>query len=486
MHRFIIRFTILIGVVVLTLVFYPDQVKPRREAIAHAAIQAPSAPSTIYLPLIIGQTQIAPPSPSARRVNAPHFASVIFSQTAIFWFGRITPTENYADVRVGYTNSELYVNVTAFDKRLWYDTTPSVNDLTNWDAVTLYLNTAGNTGSTPSTSAYRFEGQLSWWESRTNYQTSYRGNGNGWTASVIPFTTSIGWRGNAPNDIVDDRGWAITFQIPFSSLGMASPPTPRSIWGMALTLHDRDDASGTPIANQIWPENIASLAPSTWGQVAFGLPTYTPPSTTPAGTATIRHGLNGTTVSDVAAGGGAICGDGLDYWTQWGQANYAGNPDFNIQNQSDVADWPCFSKYYVTFPLTAIPAGKKIISAHLTLYQFGNAGGSGQAQSSLIQVLTVNDAWSESTLNWNNAPLGWENVSRAWVDPIVNFPGWPGVPRTWDVSGAVAQAYSAGQPVRLVLYSADDNYHSGKYFVSSDTGDWNAVGRPTLVVQWGN
>jgi hypothetical protein len=54
------------------------------------------------------------------------------------------------------------------------------------------------------------------------------------------------------------------------------------------------------------------------------------------------------------------------------------------------------------------------------------------------------------------------------------------------VSGAVAQAYSAGQPLRLVLYSADDNYHSGKYFVSSDTDDWNAVGRPTLVVQWGN
>lgn len=484
MHRFIIRFTILIGVGVLALVFYPNQVKPHRNAFAHAAIQAPSAPSQIYLPLILGQSQTLPAS-SARRVNAPHFASVIFSQTAIFWFGRITQTENYADVRVGYTNSELYVNVTAFDKRLWYDTTPSASDFESWDAVTLYLNTTGNSGSTPSTSAYRFKAQLNWWESRTNYQASYRGNGSGWTTTAIPFTTSTGWRGNAPNDNSDDRGWVVTFQIPFSSLGVASPPASQSIWGMALALHDRDDATGTPITDKVWPENSTSLVPSTWGQVVFGLPTYTPP-TTPVGTVTIRQGLNGTAVSDAAVGGGATCGDGLDYWTQWGQANYAGNPDFNIQNQSDVADWPCFSKYYVTFPLNAIPAGKKVVSATLTLYQFGNAGSSGQAQPSLIQVLTINDAWSESTLNWNNAPLGWENVSRAWVDPLSTFPGWPGAPRTWDVSGAVAQAYSAGQPLRLVLYSADDNYHSGKYFVSSDTEDWNAVGRPTLVVQWGN
>jgi hypothetical protein len=36
------------------------------------------------------------------------------------------------------------------------------------------------------------------------------------------------------------------------------------------------------------------------------------------------------------------------------------------------------------------------------------------------------------------------------------------------------------------LYSADDDYNSGKYFVSSDTGDWNATGRPTLQVVWGN
>ena len=73
----------------------------------------------------------------------------------------------------------------------------------------------------------------------------------------------------------------------------------------------------------------------------------------------------------------------------------------------------------------------------------------------------------------------------SWVDPLPSFPGWPGVPRQWNVSRAVAQAYATGQPLRLALYSADGPYHSGRYFSSSDMEDWNAVGRPTLTVAWG-
>ena len=49
---------------------------------------------------------------------------------AVFWFGRVTPTENYADVRVGYTSQELVLNVATFDRRLWYDDAPSPGDLT--------------------------------------------------------------------------------------------------------------------------------------------------------------------------------------------------------------------------------------------------------------------------------------------------------------------------------------------------------------------
>ncbi len=29
-----------------------------------------------------------------------------------------------------------------------------------------------------------------------------------------------------------------------------------------------------------------------------------------------------------------------NYWNEWANRNYGDRPEFNIQNQSDVADWP--------------------------------------------------------------------------------------------------------------------------------------------------
>ncbi len=113
---------------------------------------------------------------AARRVNAPYFdGAVNYSEMAVFWFGRVTPTENYADVRVGYNRDKLVVNVAAFDRRLWYDTSPSATDLTAWDAVTIYLSLDSGPGSTLDANAYRFVGQLTWWEDpRTQWQAAYR------------------------------------------------------------------------------------------------------------------------------------------------------------------------------------------------------------------------------------------------------------------------------------------------------------------------
>jgi hypothetical protein len=71
-----------------------------------------------------------------------------------------------------------------------------------------------------------------------------------------------------------------------------------------------------------------------------------------------------------------------------------------------------------------------------------------------------------------------------WVDPLEASPPWPGIPRFWDVSRAVAEAYAAGEPLRLALYSPDWPFHSGKYFFSSDIGG-DGSGRPTLDVAWG-
>jgi hypothetical protein len=132
-----------------------------------------------------------------------------------------------------------------------------------------------------------------------------------------------------------------------------------------------------------------------------------------------------------------------------------------------------------------VPPGKVIVSATLTLHQFGNAGGPGLAKRSWIQVLTTTGPWDEHAITWNNAPLAWENLGGTWVSPVASMPAWPGIAWTWDVGYGVAQAYAQGKPAQFVLYAADEDYHSGKYFVSSDTGDWNIEGRPRLDITWG-
>jgi len=422
-----------------------------------------------------------------RRVNAPYFSSdfVPSEQAAIFWFGQVDPINNHANVRVGYNDDMLQIDVHIFDRRVWYDETPDMANLADWDAVTVYLNLDGKTGNNPSTNAYQFVAQINpiWQTDRSDYQAVFKGDGSGWEVTPISFTTTSFYRGD-PNSNVDDRGWQVSFEIPFSSLGLSNPPPFGTDWGLAMVLHDRDDQTGVPsISDQTWPESIDPQQPSTWGELNFGLPVYTPESATPGGVVTIRQGLNGASVPDAHVGGHSICGDPYDpdYFSGWGDANYAGYSQINIQNQWDVADWPCFSKYYITFPLDALPADKTIISATLTMYQFGGAWG--PPPSSLIQVLTIAEDWDEFTITWNNAPLAAENFAGSWVDPLSSYPGSPGIPRQFDVSQAVAQAYEGGMPLRLALYSADGDYHSGKYFWSSDAGGTSS---PTLDIVWGN
>jgi hypothetical protein len=428
---------------------------------------------------------------SIQRVNVPYFkGDILYPETAIFWFGKVTPTENFAQVRVGFNQQELSINLAAFDRQQWFDTNPSPAALTEWDAVTLYL--AIQDGNT-----YRFVGQFDNSSDndekvRANYQAVYSKQGSSWSADTVPFSTRTAWRGTATNDnAAEDRGWVITFKIPFESLGFSVRPEDGTSWKMGVVLHDRDDASGSPIPDQLWPRDFTVDSTSTWGELVFGIPTYDSPVISQAETILIRHKLNGAVVVDGEVGGGSICGGRLDYWTEWGDKSYPGsqdNSDFNIQNQSDIADWPCFARYYVTFALESLPKGKAIASAKLTLHQMGNSGGGswGEAGKSLIQIFTVGEDWDEATLTWNNSPHALENVSSAWVYPVEEFPGWPGIPWSWDISRAVAQAYTAGEPLRLAIYTADNAYHSGKYFVSSDTGDWNAEARPEIEIRLGN
>lgn len=417
-----------------------------------------------------------------RRIHAPLFLDDdAAGDVAILWFGQVDGSRNYADARVVFYADALRVYLHIFDQWLWSAQTPDPTRLTEWDAASLYLHLDGPTGDAPTLASYRFVAQVTHWQPRDSYQRAYRGADGEWLPVATSFTTTSDWRGEGFNG-APARGWVASFAIPYSSLGLSGPPLVGTTWGMALAVHDRDDAAGTPLPDQTWPEEMDPQRPASWGELVAGVPTYSPPLLNPDGIATIRHGLDGVVVPDAHVGGHSTCGTehDPDFFNGWGDANYAGYEQINIQNQWDVADWPCFSKYYITFPLETVPVARRIISATLTLHHFGNAFPA-EAHPSYIQVMTVADDWDEGAITWNNAPLATENFSGAWVPVLPDFPGWPGVARQWDVSLPVIEAYEAGAPLRLVLYSADGDYHSGKYFYSSEAGE---AGRPELRVAW--
>ena len=422
-----------------------------------------------------------------RQVNVPFWpAGTPYPSRAIFWFGQVDRSSNYADVRLIYDETQIKLTLHIIDRQLRYDTTPSPSEISQWDAVSVYLDTRGDTATTIDAHSFRLDAQLNRFEDRNNYQAAYSGSTTGWVLSPISFTTKTGWRGDGvPNDYLDDKGWVVDYFIPFTSLGLSSPPASGTILGLSLVLHDRDDLNTIDVKDTIWPETGVNTNPSTWGRLQFGQSNYILPLSTFGGITKIQNGLNGAIAEDAAVGGGFNCGAdyGPDYWDGWGSANYAGDSQINIQNQWDVSDWPCFSKYYVTYPLDQVPAGKTIINATLTMYLTGTSGGGtyGETPDSYIQALTTDQDWNENTITWNNAPLATENISGTWVYPKTT-PEWPTY--TWNVSRAVAQAYVKGEPLRLVLYSADGDYHTGKYFSSSD---WSELqGRPSLTITWGN
>jgi hypothetical protein len=420
--------------------------------------------------------QVAAP----RRVNVPNLTGSASFTPAIFWFGKVDANSNYVDVRVCYYNDAIVFYVHVIDRRQWIDPNQTASQISQWDSVSFYLNLDGNTGSSPSTKSYRFDAELS-----NDVQAAYKGNGSTWVQTTNPITVDLSWRGaTGPNTDTDMEGWDGKLIIPFTDFGLASAPAQNTIWGLGAVLHDRDDSAGTIRQDTPWPETLDTNKPSTWGQLSFGWSGYTSPLSLNPASVTIRNGLNGASVVDAAVGGHTTCGnDGADKWTSWGSHNYAGLTQFNIQNQWDISDWPCFSKFYVTFPLNSLPAGKTILSGDLKLNLFGTAGGGqwGTPPNSFIEVMTTGADWNESTITWNNAPLALENISGTWVTPTP-------VPYDyhWDVSKAVAQAYSSGQPLRLVIYSIDGEKHSGKYFFTSDSTDWSGTVRPTLQVTYGS
>jgi hypothetical protein len=437
-----------------------------------------------------------------RRVNLPYFSDNIWwGESAVFWFGVpelkpdwTPPGRNYVDMRVGYNDEVLYLLVTVVDYFLWYNTSPQpFDDLTEYDAIALYLDMDHDRATSPQTDDYYF---LSGWRSSPlgnapQYQRQGRGDGGAWDLTwtgVWTDTSGANWSCNpGPNSNACgiDYGWMNSFEIPWSTLGLDGPPPPGTVWGMGIVLYDRDDAPPAGyVAPEAWPETLDTNNPLTWGEMAFAPPAYQPPPAAAGGTTVIRRGLGSSVVEDAWVGGGGDCSGGHEGGAD---NNYGDSTSLFVANQSVVADFPCFSKSFLRFYLDPIPPDKVIISATLTLHHWSNAEWT-QAKRSLIQLFTVDPDWEEHTVTWNNAPLARQNLSATWVEVRTpdDVPLFPGDSYDWDATQAVAEAYALGQPLSIGLYTGAPHYHSSKYFTSSEAGDWNEVGRPTLTVLWGD
>lgn len=166
-------------------------------------------------------------STAARRANIPYFEDTVnWAETAIFWFGineQGVPSKNYADVRMAYTAEALEIRVTVIDYYLWYNTNPQINDdLSQYEAVAIYLDTNHDRANTPQTDDHKFLLGARHWQDVENYKREARGNGSGWDATWNDSWSGWGgmsWSTGGPNNNSGgiDYGWTAGFVIPWGT-----------------------------------------------------------------------------------------------------------------------------------------------------------------------------------------------------------------------------------------------------------------------------
>lgn len=459
--------------------------------------------ATNILPVTAAQTQPVSQATLSRRVNLPYFSgSVDESQSAIFWFGQNEtyqhlPGRNYTDVRMAYSSAGLYIRATVIDYYLWYKANAQTSDdLTQYDALAIYVDTGHDRTAAPQNDDYYFlvglHGDTG--PDTPQYRRQARGNGTGWnTGWNGTWSDYSGWqwsdRGPNDNNGNIDFGWVGGGLIPWSAFGLAGPPAEGTVWGLGVLLYDRDQSAASPVLKENWPETFEANQPATWGELHFGLPTYTPRPATGRNNVLIRAATpEDNTVEDAWMGGGGWCNSGHNGHTE---DNHGSDQALYIGSENQPTHFPCFNKSYLRFALNSLPTGKVIISATLTLHHWGGAD-TAAGTSSYIWLSSITDAWQEMTIHWNNAPLARENFSLTRIPPKTTPLTWPGDPYTWDATQAVAEAYAAGQPVSFALYDSTTGRDSSKYLTASETGlgdgspNWNIAGRPRLDIVWGN
>ncbi len=425
-----------------------------------------------------------------------------WTESGILWFGvnqQGPMSRNYADVRFAYSAVGLHMRATPIDYYLWYPDDPPMNiDLTQWDSISIQVDTNFDRSGQPKSSAYQFLTAAAIWVNPGKpgqYRREARGTGSGWDQN---WSTSwsdfygMTWSTNpGPNNNGGelDYGGDVQMTIPWSAFGLSAPPAPGVRWALSVSMYDRDGPnSGDVMPRSDWPEFSDPANPSTWGVLNFGRPNGGGDTGTERGRVTIRNATRtDTTVQDAWVGGGGNCSGGHN---GGGDTNHGQDTSLYVASQVLSADFPCFSKSYLKFDLGAVPAGVEVISSTLKLMQWGGAGAVPEvpvaAQGSYMQVFTLNGDWSENTVTWNNGPQALENVTGSWMmprsagaDPVT------GDPTYWNVTRLVQDALKHGKPLNVVVYSADTGFHSSKYLGSSQVLDQYANLRPSLTVIWG-
>lgn len=211
--------------------------------------------------------------------------------------------------------------------------------------------------------------------------------------------------------------------------------------------------------------------------------------------------------ADAPVGGNTNCGsdDWPDYFPTWGRRNtdaevasVTPEPLGSItqastgQNQTDVADWPCYNKYYARFALDALPPGAQVLAASVEVQHFGNSGyGAGYdpdgAQDTVLQIYEVDAWWEEMEITWDNAPRPRENIGRMTIVPIdVTCPDLDrcSVPYFFDITEIVRRAQAAGRAwASFATYTGSGDYHSGKYIWTREGADQAPVVRIWYAVR---
>ena len=266
-------------------------------------------------------------SAQVRRINAPYFPdSVRASEAAVFWFGRVDAARNYTDVRIAYTSTEVWVRLQSFDQWLWLDDAASRTpaSLETWDAATVMIDTNGGALDAPSSTSYRFVGGARLVAAAHRLPGSLYGQRHvvePGAVAELHHRDELAWRCAEQQRTRSRLG-------DYVSDSLREPRSVRAA-GRRHSLAHRSGGirPGLAVRYGIGPgmarplrARSAELLGTARIRAATSADAADPPGSE---THTLRHGLNGVVVSDAMVGGSSTCGEGLDFFNQWGSANHA-------------------------------------------------------------------------------------------------------------------------------------------------------------------